>query len=139
LARPEAWGVWWERYVESKVDYKLGVGKLRGKMEQAGRDVRDILRWAKGEEDAAAAAEGLALLERVYREEFEETAEGEVGQRGARQGGAVHNPHDPEAQWSTKNTLRQKEWVGYNEQLGDVGAESAGRGTAVPRWHAISE
>jgi hypothetical protein len=34
--------------------------------------------------------------------------------------GAVHNPHDPEAQWAAKGVGRhKKEWVGYKVQVGE--------------------
>jgi transposase len=32
----------------------------------------------------------------------------------------VHNPHEPEAQWSTKSTTAQKEWVGYKVQVAET-------------------
>jgi len=37
LARPELWPVWWERYVESKVDYRDKEDVLRRKMSCGGR------------------------------------------------------------------------------------------------------
>ena len=39
--------------------------------------------------------------------------------------GAVHNPHEPEAQWSTKSTLREKFWVGYKVQVAETVQEQA--------------
>lgn len=47
LARPEGWPVWWERYVESNLDYQAEAAQLRAKMDQTGRDARDLLRWAQ--------------------------------------------------------------------------------------------
>lgn len=120
LARPEAWPVWWERYVESKLDYQAGAAQLRAKMGQAGGDARDLLRWAKGQADTAAAEDALALLERVCAENFEETKGDVVEPRRAQPPGAVHNPHDPEAQWSTKNTIKDKSWVGYKVQIAET-------------------
>lgn len=113
LARPAAWPVWWERYVESKLDYQAGAAQLRVKMEQAGVDARDLLRWAQEQAAARPAAKAVELLRRVYAENFEEGSGEAVAQRRAQPPGAVHNPHDPEAQWSTKKTSAQKEWVGY--------------------------
>ena len=118
--RPESWPVWWERYVESKLDYKADEAKLRAKMDQAGVDARDLLRWAKGQGAGLTAVDAVELLARVYAENFEETAAPAVGQRRAQPAGAVHNPHDPEAQWSTKKTTRQKEWVGYKVQVAET-------------------
>jgi transposase len=60
LARPEAWPVWWERYVESKLDYQTGAAQLRAKMVQAGEDARELLRWARGQEATRSVAEKLA-------------------------------------------------------------------------------
>ncbi|MGB7548114.1 MAG: transposase [Terracidiphilus sp.] len=124
LARPEGWPVWWERYVENKLDYQAGAAQLRAKMEQAGRDVRDLLRWAQEQEAARSVAETLGRLERVYAENFEETEGGQVDQRRAQPPGAVHNPHDPEAQWSTKNTIKDKSWVGYKVQVSETVEEN---------------
>jgi len=120
LARPTAWPLWWERYVDSKLDYRIQAEELRTKMDQAGEDVRDLLGWAKGRQDLRDAEEALKLLGRVYAENFEEVTTGPVIQRRAQPPGAVHNPHDPEAQWSRKNTTRQKEWVGYKAQVGET-------------------
>lgn len=125
LARPGAWPVWWERYVESKLDYQTGAAQLRAKMEQAGGDARDLLRWTKGQAKAAAAQDALRLLERVYTENFEETKGEGVEQRRAQPPGAVHNPHDPEAQWSTKSTIKDKAWVGYKVQVAETVEEEA--------------
>ena len=120
LARPEAWAVWWERYVASKLDYKAEAAHLRAKMDQAGQDARELLRWVKGQAAARPAAQAVGLLQRVYTENFAETAAGAVDQRRAQPPGAVHNPHDPEAQWSTKKPAAQKEWVGYKVQVAET-------------------
>jgi len=71
------------------------------------------------------AEEALGLLERVYGENFEETDEDRVDQRRAQPPGSVHNPHDPEAQWSTKNTIKDKSWVGYKVQVAETVQEEA--------------
>lgn len=137
LARPEGWPVWWERYVESKLDYKAEAGKLRAKMEQAGKDARDLLRWVKGEQQARAAAETVELLERVYGENFEEMGGEVLGQRCAQPPGAVHNPHDRQAQWSRKNTTKDKEWVGYKVQVAET-VEEQPRGVGEPTRSVIT-
>jgi hypothetical protein len=79
-----------------------------------------LLRWAKGVQEAGTTAEALELLGRVYAENFEETPTPTVGQRRAQPPGAVHNPHDPQAQWSTKSTTKDKEWVGYKAQVAET-------------------
>jgi hypothetical protein len=124
LARPEAWPVWWERYVESNLDYQVEAAQLRAKMDQAGRDARDLLGWVRAQKASRPAAEAVELLRRVYAENFEETSGNGVDQRRAQPPGAVHNPHDPEAQWSTKNTIQDKSWVGYKVQVAETVEES---------------
>jgi transposase len=67
------------------------------------------------------ATEALELLERVYAENFEEAAEARtVEPRRAQPPGAVHNPHDPQAQWSSKSTIKDKAWVGYKVQVAET-------------------
>lgn len=120
IARPEAWPVWWERYVESKPDYKAKVDVLRLKMNQAGQDTKALLSWVEGLPEAVCKAEPVGLLKRVFEENFECGEEGEVSQRRAQPPGAVHNPHDPEAQWSSKSTTKQKDWTGYKAQVAET-------------------
>jgi len=137
LARPEAWPVWWERYVESKLDYQAKAEQLRAKMEQAGVDAHDLLRWAKGQTGVEAAGEALALLGRVYAENFEVSGKA-VEQRRAQPPGAVHNPHDPEAQWSKKGTIKGKEWVGYKVQVAETVVEKQTRDPKEPTRAVIT-
>src|SRR3989337_2890966 len=40
--RPEFWGLLWERYVESQLDYKTAEEGLRTKMRQAGQDILQL-------------------------------------------------------------------------------------------------
>ena len=121
LARPECWALWWERYVESKLDYRAEAAQLRIKMEQAGEDARDVLGWVKTQQEKlVAAADAVALLARVYAENFEEKDQGTLERRAAPPPGAVQNPHDPQAQWSTKDTIKQKNWVGYKVQIAET-------------------
>ena len=113
LARPEGWPVWWERYVESRPDFKTKVEVLRLKMKQAGQDALSLLSWVEGLPQEVRNAEGVRLVARVFEENFETDGDGGVAPRRARPAGAVQNPHDPQAQWSRKDTTKQKEWVGY--------------------------
>jgi len=43
----------------------------------------------------------------------------------------VHNPHEPEAQWCTKSTTKDKAWVGYKVQVAETVQEQA-RTTGAP-------
>ena len=36
----------------------------------------------------------------------------------------MHNPHDPQAQWSCKSTTPDKQWVGYKVQVSETVAET---------------
>jgi len=63
----------------------------------------------------------VIVLRRVYEENFVEV-DGHLEQTRAQPPGAVHNPHDPDAQWSSKGTLsgKNKEWVGYKTQVAET-------------------
>ena len=84
LPRPAGWTLWWERYVESKVDYKSSGELLRRKMSQAGQDAWELLSWVKGLGDAFRAGEAVQLLRRVFDENFEVDENGAVEKLRAR-------------------------------------------------------
>jgi transposase len=148
---PQAWPLWWERYVESKLDYRAEEATLMEKLRQAGADVQQLLAWVDvvGQASESKALSGLcsgkqvSLLRRVFGENFDPTVAGAdapdsgpaVKPRRAQPAGAVKNPHDPEAQWSTKtkqpnaktgevNTTPPKSdgggWVGYKAQVAET-------------------
>jgi len=121
LARPEEWPSWWERYVESSVDFKADVETLKQKMIQAGQDARLMLAWVDTRSDVIKNMNAISVLRRVYQENFIETGD-VVEQTRAQPSGAVHNPHDPDAQWSAKGTIpgKTKEWVGYKTQVAET-------------------
>ena len=52
--------------------------------------------------------------------------------------GAVRNPHDSEAQWSSKDTIRNKEWIGYKAQIAETVAEKKCE-TGEPTTNVITE
>jgi len=116
---PSAWSVYWERYVESKVDPRARIEALRKKSAEAGADMLAI--W----QDAAAcwpivARDAFVLLQRVFLENYQFGLVGCVQQTRAQPTGAVHNPHEPEAQWSSKSTTKDKSWVGYKVQVAET-------------------
>jgi hypothetical protein len=117
LSRPDLWSVWWERYVESKQDYRDKEDALRLKMNQAGDDIHKALLWTESLKKEAPKSEEVDLLRRVFGENFECAKDGTIEKRRAQPPGAVCNPHDPQAQWSAKDTARRKEWVGYKAQI----------------------
>jgi hypothetical protein len=122
FGKPGWWPACWERYVESKLQYKLQVEALKQKMEQAGQDTLLLLEWSKTL-SAAAVAQGpqVQLLQRVLGEQFD-LAEGQVPiSRASQPTGALINPHDPQAQWSAKGKGKdKKEWVGYKVQVAET-------------------
>jgi hypothetical protein len=81
LPRPDWWPLLWERYVETKLDYRVEVTVLRQKMNAAGIDAKQVLCWVPQLSDSAAGrGEQLRLLERVWSEHFETNPSGELQQ-----------------------------------------------------------
>jgi transposase len=89
-------------------------------MNQAGKDMLSILDWSRSLGESVQKAKPILLLERVWNEQFQDGS-----RRVSVPAGAVQNPHDPEAQWSTKNTLKKKEWVGYKTQICETAEQSS--------------
>ena len=78
--------------------------------------MRDVMAKAGALGEAVAASGPVALLRRVFGEQFE-LRDGSPAQRRASQAGATVNPHDPDAQWCTKKTLGKDGWHGYKAQV----------------------
>ncbi len=188
--RPAWWPTLWERYVESRFDFRAEPKVLAEKFQQTGKDGAQVLAWLQ---DLKPAADGrkARLLARVWEEQFEwapaapvapssgskpaasdtapspgeakaapavASASGPVATSGApaepvagagasacgpaastlsappasiscppaptlqpkaaAPAGAVHNPHEPEAQWAAKGVGRhKKEGVGLHVSL----------------------
>ena len=133
LARAPSWTVWWERYVENKPDFRVDNAELKRRFDQAGVDIHNCLKWLDSLESEVSGRAAVSLLRRVFEENYEVNEEGESSQRRAQPSGAVHNPHDPEAQWSSKDTIRNKEWVGYKAQIAEtVSEEKCAPGEPTP-------
>ena len=66
--RPEFWKPMWERYVESKLDYRAEASVLQEKMNQAGLEAGQLLEWVRGLENQEFILQGeqVQLLERVW-------------------------------------------------------------------------
>jgi len=126
LPRPDWWSVLWERYVESKLDYRTETTVLRQKMTAAGADGAQLLAWVRQLSDAAPdAGQQVKLLERVWGEHFEFDSAAQLQQREAQPPGAVQNPHDPQAQWAAKGQGKhRKEHVGYKVQVAETISEA---------------
>jgi transposase len=126
---------WWptlvDRYVSSKLDYRTEANLLKEKMNQAGADAWTLIEWVK-QLSASAIGQGpqYQLLGRVLGENFQCSESGVTEQRHAQPAGAVHNPHEPEAQWAAKGQGKhKKEHVGYKVQVAEsVGSEPLAKG-----------
>lgn len=119
--RPDFWPLFWERYVENKLDYKSGMEVLKNKHRQAGEDIVRLLRWL--DPMVAELRNGLQveLLREVFEQQYERKDNQEVEPVKEHATGVVRNPHDPDAQWSAKSQGPQKKsWVGYTVQVAET-------------------
>jgi transposase len=119
-ALPTVWTGQWERYVEGKVDPRSTIETLKAKVREAGADMQRLLQWAQHEGAEWGQTECFQLLRRVFAENYEVDEQGEPRQTRAQAPGAVHNPHEPQAQWSSKSTTRDKQWLGYKVQVAET-------------------
>ena len=115
---PSAWDAYWDRYVESKIDPRARAPALEEKTAQAGGDMLAIWKDAAGCE-SIAQRDSFLLLQRVFLENYTVSVAG-CSQTRTQPTGAVHNPHEPEAQWSSKSTTKDKTWVGYKAQVAET-------------------
>lgn len=120
LALVPEWGLLSERYCETDLDWKeQDREKLRGKLVQAGTDACGILAWWDGYTGplSESAQQQLELLKRVFSEQFE-WENGQLQERKQKLSGTVADPHDPDAQWSTKGKDKHKKsWIGFKAQV----------------------
>ena len=118
-----AWEPWLTRYVERdpKELRQLSTERFRTTMTQTGSDLRDILDRTLVLGETVCEAAPVLLLRRVFQEQFDVDTAGNITQRPHTPSGSVHNPHDPEAQWSMKRTTK---WVGYKAQVVEIVPES---------------
>lgn len=116
---PEAWALYWERYVESKVDPRAKAPALEAQAAEAGKDMLALWMQAAGCW-AIANRNAFVLLQRVFLEHYELAPTGHTNKTRAPPTGAVQNPHEPEAQWSSKSTTQDKSWVGYKVQVAET-------------------
>ncbi len=122
--RAQFWGLLWERYVESQLDYKTPEQGLRAKMRQAGEDMVQLQGWVGELGQEVQQGVQVQLLNRVFQERFRVADNGQVDVIEITSSGALHNPHDPEAQWSAKgHGKRKKDWMGYKLQVAETVGE----------------
>jgi transposase len=120
--RPDFWPLFWERYVEHKLDYRSADMVFQEKHQQAGADALQLLRWLEPLSAAIREGRQAALLREVFGQYYV-VCEQAVTPVKVHAPGAVQNPHDPEATWCTKGKSgAKKDWIGYKVQV----AESVG-------------
>jgi hypothetical protein len=124
---PDFWAVVWERYVESKLDYKSSEETLRAKQRLAGEDCFRLLQWLEPLPVELREGKQLALLREVFAQQYVVKA-GKVEPVKVHATGVVQNPHDPEAEWSAKGRGKhKKEWVGYKLQVAETVPQKEGQ------------
>jgi hypothetical protein len=125
---PEFWALVWERYVESKLDYKSGEETLRAKQRQAGEDCGRLLQWLQPLPAELREGKQVALLREVFAQQYVVEAAEKVEAVKVHATGVVQNPHDPEAEWSAKGRGKhKKEWVGYKVQIAETVPQQEGQ------------
>jgi transposase len=122
--RPEFWPQLWERYVENKLDFRSAPEVLTSKQRQSGIDAKRLLEWVEPMRGEVRYAPAVELLRVVFAQQYE-VVQGEIQRVKKHAAGVVRNPHDVDAQWSTK---REKHWVGYKVQVAETIAEDPERG-----------
>jgi hypothetical protein len=122
----ESWEPWASRYAQRNPDdlRRAVAPHLKATMERAGADVRDVLARVDRLSAGVVGAGPVKLLRRVFQEQFEVRPDGLSVPLPSTPAGAVQNPHDPDAQWSTKRSLGKAGWVGYKVQVCETAAES---------------
>lgn len=108
-----------DRYIESDIPWhKLSKERLAEKFQEVGADMWDLVRWSE-DQPALRDHEKAQLLKRVFDEQFEICHEKATVRKTEIPGG-VKNPHDPDAQWASKDTANKTAWVGYKAQIAET-------------------
>jgi transposase len=119
--RPEFWEELRERYVESKLDYKSAEETLQSKRRQAGADCLRLLEWLEPLGAEVREAKGVALLRKVFSQQYEVQQSGHIEPVKVHGSGIVQNPHDADVEWSAKGHGKEKkEWKGYKIQVAET-------------------
>jgi transposase len=109
-----------ERYCDSQVQWhRLSKQTLAEKARQAGLDALELIRWLRQQQAVIRDHDKAVLLERVFLEQYEPDSQSTALRKGE-ESGTVKNPHDPEAQWSSKDLAKTKTWVGYKVQVAET-------------------
>jgi len=68
--RPDFWDLFWERYVESKLDYKSGIEVLKTKHRQVGQDCLRLLHWLEPMAPELRSGQQVELLREVFAQQY---------------------------------------------------------------------
>jgi len=125
--RPEFWEILWERYVESKLDYKTPEVELKKKLQQVGEDIQRLRKWLEVQKEKEAVIQQAAqvkLLDRVFGEQYVIQRAEAIEVRQEEPVGAVKNPHDPDVEWAAKGQGKNKKgFEGYKVQVAETVSE----------------
>ncbi len=110
--RPDFWPLFWERYVESKLDYKSTELVLKEKQRQAGEDSWRLLRWLEPLPATVRDGRQVELLRRVFGEYYTIEAAGLA--QAQKEGRELVGPAQPSAHKGS----------GYRAELFEVHVEA---------------
>jgi len=132
------WTLMQERYLDSQIHWgKVSEESLKERSAQAGQDALGLICWLRLQHSFVRDSEKSLLLERVFLEQYE-LADCLVQQKITHTG-SVQNPHDPEAQWASKDNARTKTWVGYKAQIAETVSDEDKRVEGMPTEQFITE
>jgi transposase len=122
--RLAAWAQLRERYIDSDIPWhRLSQESLSEKFQQAGTDALSLIGWLRKERAEVWDHERAVLLERMFLEQYELTADAPA-RRKTEDSGVMKNPHDPDVQWASKDLAKTKTWEGYKVQIAETVPES---------------
>src|SRR5438876_10451077 len=109
FGRPELWSCLWERYVQSKLDYKAGADVLKGKLEEAGTDAALLLGCVQSlSNEKIGQGQKIKLPQRVFAEQFDLVDKATVEPMQELNSDRVQNPHEPQAHDSAEGQASKK-------------------------------
>src|SRR6516165_9709817 len=76
--RPDFWELLWERYVQSKLNYKSAEEVLQSKRRQVGVDSLHLLEWLEPLGAEIREAKGVAFLREVFAQQYELEQSGKI-------------------------------------------------------------
>ena len=94
---------------------------MQSKRRQAGADCLRLLEWLELLGAEVREAKGVALLRKVFSQQYEMQQSGQIEPVKVHASGIVQNPHDADVEWSAKGHGREKkEWKGYKIQVAET-------------------